>query len=108
MRFKLWLMGLIIFVPSTFAIAKQEPIYPPPYSFDSIIDNQFFVSLQQGINTHVIWAGSKNNSNIALTFDDGPNSKYTLQILNILEQNKIRATFFLIGQHAQRYPALVK
>jgi peptidoglycan-N-acetylglucosamine deacetylase len=108
MRFKLWLMGLVFFILFAFSIAQPQPIEPPPYSFDSIIETRFYESLQQGINTHVIWAGSKDKKNIALTFDDGPNSKYTPQILKILAQNDIHATFFLIGQHAHRYPELVK
>lgn len=108
MRFKLWLISLVIFILSTFALAKQEPIYPPPLSFDSVIDLRLYVTLLKGINTHVVWAGSSQDKNIALTFDDGPNPKYTPQVLKILEQNKVRATFFLIGKHAQRYPELVK
>lgn len=90
------------------ALAKQEPIYPPPLSFDSIVEYRLVETLQQGINTHVIWAGNKQDKNIALTFDDGPNPKYTPQVLKILQQNEIRATFFLIGQRAQKYPELVK
>jgi polysaccharide deacetylase family sporulation protein PdaB len=108
MRNKMCFIVVYIFSLLSLVLAKQGPIYPAPYSFDSIIDYRFFESLQQGINTHIIWAGSKNNRNIALTFDDGPNAKYTPQILKILEQNNIRATFFLIGQHAQKYPELVK
>jgi peptidoglycan/xylan/chitin deacetylase (PgdA/CDA1 family)/GT2 family glycosyltransferase len=48
--------------------------------------------------------GNRNRLRIALTFDDGPNEPYTSQVLNILEQYRIKATFFIIGQNAQRYP----
>ncbi len=48
--------------------------------------------------------GDRNRLRIALTFDDGPNEPYTSQVLKILEQYRIRATFFLIGQNARRYP----
>ena len=34
---------------------------------------------------------------IALTFDDGPNEPYTSEILDILEREKVPATFFLVG-----------
>jgi peptidoglycan/xylan/chitin deacetylase (PgdA/CDA1 family) len=44
---------------------------------------------------------------IALTFDDGP-SLYTLSILRILERYGIKATFFMIGKHIERYPQIVK
>lgn len=44
---------------------------------------------------------------VYLTFDDGPGI-YTTQVLDILKQNHIHATFFLIGSHARQYPNLVK
>lgn len=36
---------------------------------------------------------------IALTFDDGPNTTVTTQILDLLEENDAKGTFFLIGQN---------
>ena len=48
--------------------------------------------------------GNRNYPRIALTFDDGPNEPYTSHVLSILEQYKIRATFFVVGQNARRYP----
>lgn len=44
---------------------------------------------------------------VALTFDDGPHQKYTEAILDILQRNNIRATFFVIGKNAQRYPQII-
>jgi len=49
--------------------------------------------------------GNRNCPRIALTFDDGPNEPYTSHVLSILEQYRIKATFFIIGQNARRYPA---
>jgi len=45
---------------------------------------------------------------IALTFDDGPHPRYTPEILDILREFNIHATFFLIGENAERYPELVE
>jgi len=45
---------------------------------------------------------------IALTFDDGPNPKYTKEILDILKEKHAPATFFVIGQNMQNWPGLVK
>lgn len=45
---------------------------------------------------------------VALTFDDGPSPKYTPQILAILKQYHIQATFFMVGTAAKKYPELVK
>jgi peptidoglycan/xylan/chitin deacetylase (PgdA/CDA1 family) len=45
---------------------------------------------------------------IALSFDDGPNEPYTSQVLRILDENGVKATFFLIGQNAEFYPETVR
>jgi peptidoglycan-N-acetylglucosamine deacetylase len=44
---------------------------------------------------------------VALTFDDGP-SQHTEEILKILHSKGVLATFFLLGQNAERFPALVR
>jgi peptidoglycan/xylan/chitin deacetylase (PgdA/CDA1 family) len=44
---------------------------------------------------------------VALTFDDGP-SPYTPQILKILKQYQIRATFFVLGEQAQHNPDIIR
>ncbi len=45
---------------------------------------------------------------VALTFDDGPHIKFTKQILDVLDKYGVKATFFVIGENAERYPELVK
>jgi peptidoglycan/xylan/chitin deacetylase (PgdA/CDA1 family) len=45
---------------------------------------------------------------IALTFDDGPHQAYTPEILRILKDRNVRATFFVVGLMAERYPYLVR
>ncbi|QLE50754.1 polysaccharide deacetylase family protein [Nostoc sp. C057] len=45
---------------------------------------------------------------IALTFDDGPWPESTAQVLDILKQNQIKGTFFVIGQNVKNYPGLLK
>jgi peptidoglycan/xylan/chitin deacetylase (PgdA/CDA1 family) len=42
------------------------------------------------------------------TFDDGPNPTWTPQILDVLARYRIRATFFMVGTAARRYPDLVR
>jgi peptidoglycan/xylan/chitin deacetylase (PgdA/CDA1 family) len=44
---------------------------------------------------------------VALTFDDGPNPAYTPQLLEILARHNARATFFMVGETAEKYPQLV-
>ena len=52
--------------------------------------------------------GGNDSKKIALTFDDGPDAKYTNQILDILKQKSIHATFFTIGLSADKYPRIIK
>ncbi|MBH5318968.1 polysaccharide deacetylase [Paenibacillus sp. GSMTC-2017] len=44
---------------------------------------------------------------IYLTFDDGP-SKHTPEVLDILRQEDVRATFFLLGEHVLQNPSIAK
>jgi peptidoglycan-N-acetylglucosamine deacetylase len=50
----------------------------------------------------------KDGKWVALTFDDGPTPKYTPQVLDILNQYNIKATFCLIGEQVNEYPDLVR
>jgi peptidoglycan/xylan/chitin deacetylase (PgdA/CDA1 family) len=45
---------------------------------------------------------------VALSFDDGPHGEFTPQVLQILERFGAKATFFLIGERAERHPELVE
>jgi cellulose synthase/poly-beta-1,6-N-acetylglucosamine synthase-like glycosyltransferase/spore germination protein YaaH/peptidoglycan/xylan/chitin deacetylase (PgdA/CDA1 family) len=45
---------------------------------------------------------------VALTFDDGPDGRWTPRILSILEAKHATATFFVIGQNMQAKPGLVQ
>ncbi|KUO62785.1 MAG: polysaccharide deacetylase [Gracilibacter sp. BRH_c7a] len=45
---------------------------------------------------------------VSLTFDDGPDPRYTPLLLNILKKNNIQACFFVLGEKAEKYPHLVK
>ena len=44
---------------------------------------------------------------IALTYDDGPSSALTPQLLDLLQSRDARATFFMLGRHAQLNPHIV-
>jgi peptidoglycan/xylan/chitin deacetylase (PgdA/CDA1 family) len=45
---------------------------------------------------------------LALTFDDGPNPEATERILDTLRDAGVRATFFLLGRHVDRWPAIAR
>ena len=48
------------------------------------------------------------DKNLLLTFDDGPDEIWTPQILKVLADNNVPATFFLVGDQAQKNPDVVK
>lgn len=51
-----------------------------------------------------VYHNHENDANmIALTFDDGPHPKYTMEILEILEEYDIPATFFFVGENVSYY-----
>jgi cellulose synthase/poly-beta-1,6-N-acetylglucosamine synthase-like glycosyltransferase/peptidoglycan/xylan/chitin deacetylase (PgdA/CDA1 family) len=45
---------------------------------------------------------------VALTFDDGPSADWTPQILDILKQKGVKATFFIVGENGETNPRLVQ
>ncbi len=45
---------------------------------------------------------------VALTFDDGPSPQTTNRLLDILQQNNVKATFFVLGDNAARYPEILQ
>ena len=45
---------------------------------------------------------------VALTFDDGPDPKWTPEILDVLRRHNVPATFFVVGTAAAEHPALVR
>ncbi|MEW2623840.1 polysaccharide deacetylase family protein [Streptomyces sp. NPDC048106] len=52
-------------------------------------------------------AGTGSRHHVALTFDDGPDPVATPRFLDALDGLGVRATFFVLGEHAARHPALV-
>jgi peptidoglycan/xylan/chitin deacetylase (PgdA/CDA1 family) len=50
----------------------------------------------------------RKEKTIALTFDDGPVSPYTEQILDILDRYGVKASFFCIGENVRRHPRLAR
>jgi len=54
------------------------------------------------------WRGPRRGQRIALTFDDGPDAEWTPRVLDLLAAARARATFFLVGERAQRAPDVVR
>jgi peptidoglycan/xylan/chitin deacetylase (PgdA/CDA1 family) len=62
--------------------------------------SQFFVPVVNRLST--------DEPVVALTFDDGPDPVFTPQILDLLGAHRARATFFVLGDRAHRYPELIR
>ncbi len=58
--------------------------------------------------TSALFSGNTSLPEVALTFDDGPNPYYTQQVLAILQQYGVNATFFDVGYLVKDYPSVVK
>src|SRR4029453_8046846 len=52
--------------------------------------------------------GAGGEHQVAITFDDGPDPRWTPKILDILKAANVKATFFVVGVNAERYPSLVR
>ena len=55
-----------------------------------------------------VWRGPRGERRIALTFDDGPDPAWTPRVLDRLAASQVRATFFLVGERAERAPDVVR
>jgi cellulose synthase/poly-beta-1,6-N-acetylglucosamine synthase-like glycosyltransferase/peptidoglycan/xylan/chitin deacetylase (PgdA/CDA1 family) len=69
------------------------------------IDDETYTKLPTG---YVVRQFGAANKKIALTFDDGPDPKWTPQILDILKQEHVTGTFFIIGSNAEANPQIVQ
>lgn len=70
-----------------------------------------FWDFRHGIKTRL--AGSitrleTSEKSVALTFDDGPHPAFTPQLLDVLDRYDAKATFFITGVQAERYPEIVE
>lgn len=72
---------------------------------EAITEVQTDASEPVEISNATVESGSKT---VYLTFDDGPSGKYSAQILDILEERGIKATFFTLGTYVDRNPEIVK
>ncbi|MFQ5628618.1 MAG: polysaccharide deacetylase family protein [bacterium] len=60
------------------------------------------------LTQRIFWRAKTSEKIIALSFDDGPNKVFTPDLLQTLDQYRVPATFFLIGQHVENSPAIAK
>lgn len=56
----------------------------------------------------VFFNGDTTRKEVALTFDDGPDNKVTLQVLQVLNKYKVKASFFVVGDYVRKYPEVAR
>ncbi|HOU47750.1 MAG TPA: polysaccharide deacetylase family protein, partial [Chitinophagales bacterium] len=56
---------------------------------------------------NIIWEFPSNENSIFLTFDDGPHPQNTHFILAQLDKYNAKATFFCLGENAEKHPELI-
>lgn len=91
--FVLWGTGEIVYRWNTEKLELEKTVF----AVSSSINHDVITSVDTG--------GEKL---VALTFDDGPDPRFTPQILDILKKNHIKATFFVVGENCEAYPDIVK
>ena len=55
-----------------------------------------------------IWKVNTKEKIIYLTFDDGPDEEVTPKVLDILDEYDAKATFFCLGNNAEKYPGIIE
>lgn len=55
----------------------------------------------------VVQSFATREREVWITIDDGPSPDHTLRLLEILHEHQARATFFVIGKNAEKYPHLI-
>lgn len=63
--------------------------------------------LQKDYPNVVVLHGSPTKNQVALTFDDGPDIRFTPQVLDTLAKHDVKATFFLMGARAKEHRDIV-
>jgi peptidoglycan/xylan/chitin deacetylase (PgdA/CDA1 family) len=85
------------------ARATQE-IYKSPAELSA----QRARELRKGLGYDVLARGDRRTKTVALTFDDGPHPQFTPQLLAILKQYDVNATFFVVGEMAEKAPDMIR
>jgi peptidoglycan-N-acetylglucosamine deacetylase len=73
---------------------------------EGMIEAETYTSLPQPFE--VVRYGKPERKEVVLSFDDGPDPIYTPQILDILDKNHIKGTFFIVGENAELHPELIE
>ncbi|MGC5564973.1 polysaccharide deacetylase family protein [Streptomyces sp. FR-108] len=65
-------------------------------------------SAVEPVATSIVHASDKGARGVNITIDDGPDPVWTPQMLDVLRENGVKATFCMVGTQAEAHPDLVK
>lgn len=137
-RFLFWLMSVMPLVlavscrPAAQLMPRdnQVPLSPPPYTVQGITNDTQERDLPQladgpestereahPVSNYILQrryprlvylhAGARTNQ-VALTWDDGPDRRFTPRILDVLKKHNVKGTFFVMGARAKALPDITK
>ena len=72
---------------------REPPLAPQP--------------LEAALGTRVVFQTGGESGKLALTFDDGPDPRWTPRVLDMLARLQVRATFFVLGSAVEAHPELI-
>ena len=92
------------------SVAGTEPIISGAVAFASLFCGITYATVapRSQIWCRLTYRGCGSRPRVALTFDDGPVAGATDRVLDILAAEKVKATFFVIGEHVERSPQLLR
>ncbi|MGO4530263.1 polysaccharide deacetylase family protein [Paenibacillus sp. 2TAF8] len=93
------------------ATSSEEPSSNPsdtPASGSDVREEQLTLGELRQKYADTFKTNGPSTKQVALTFDDVPDPRFTPQVLDVLKKYKVRATFFVVGSRAEKHPDLVK
>ncbi len=73
-----------------------------------MIPEYSFSEMRNMYPEHFFLKGTSGEAKVALTFDDGPDAIYTPQVLDVLTEYEVPATFFYVGERTEEHPEVVE
>lgn len=87
----------------TLTYRDSKPVYGKKNSYRVVVKDANLIS-----NTYSLYGINPKKKMVALTYDDGPYTPVTNQILDVLEEYNGRATFFVVGSRVSTYKDCIK
>jgi peptidoglycan/xylan/chitin deacetylase (PgdA/CDA1 family) len=101
------ILGCIVFMSVLFVATSQAlEARSETYARDQLTSESH--SSSSDYKSYYVYSGPKDSNLIALTYDDGPNSRFTPHLVEILKKKQVPATFFFIGEQVELYPSEAK